>query len=216
VRRQSGERLSHEEVVDQLDEQTVFYEVAPGTSGMFAETLRITIRVEVAKYELAVAWLRDLVYGSEFTKERSVLLSDDLRAVVMTGIEGSRSQWLRYNRRYLDLNEMGARFYRLLRRSYYTTRAPRLGLAGCLSSLTSSEASQRKSKKLPKKLSKRSKVSVGTVSTLSTTLADSLCSSALPVTDPTGVRFSVTGNVLGVPKPRNIWNKYFGSALPVS
>jgi hypothetical protein len=38
----------------------------------------------------------------------------------------------------------------------------------------------------------------------------------LPVTDPTGVRFSVTGNVLSVPKPRSTWNKYFGAALPVS
>jgi len=216
VRRQSGERLSHEEVVDQLDEQTVFYEVSLGTSGMFAETLRITIRVEVAKYELAVAWLKDLLYGSEFTKERFVLCSSDLRAVVMTGYKGSRSQWLRYNRRYLDLNEMGARFFQLLRRSCCTMRPPRHGLAGCLSSLTSSEASQRKSKKLPKKLSRRSKVSVGIVSNLSTTPADSLCSSALPVTDPTGVRFSVTGNILGVPKPRNIWNKYFGAVLPVS
>ena len=63
VKRQSGERLTHEEVVDQLDEQTVSYEVNLGTSGMFTETLRVTIRVEVAKYELAVAWLRDLLYG---------------------------------------------------------------------------------------------------------------------------------------------------------
>ena len=83
MKRQSGERLSHEEVVDQLDEQTVFYEVGLGLSEMFAEMLRITIRVEVAKYELAVAWLRDLLYGSEFTKERSVLFSCDLRAVVI-------------------------------------------------------------------------------------------------------------------------------------
>jgi hypothetical protein len=45
---------------------------------------------------------------------------------------------------------------------------------------------------------------------------DSLQSSALPVTDPTGVRFSVTGNILGVPEPRSIWNKYFGAVLPVS
>ena len=73
VKRQSGERLSHEEVVDQLDDQTVSYEVNHGISGMFAETLRVTICVEVAKYELAVAWLRDLLYGSEFTKERYVL-----------------------------------------------------------------------------------------------------------------------------------------------
>jgi hypothetical protein len=39
---------------------------------------------------------------------------------------------------------------------------------------------------------------------------------SLLVTDPTGVRFSVTGNVLDVHKPRATWNKYFGAALPVS
>jgi hypothetical protein len=80
VKRQSGERLSHEEVVDQLDEQTVFYEVDTGTSGIFTETLCVSIRVEVAKYELAVAWLRDLLYGSEFTKERYVLFPSSLTA----------------------------------------------------------------------------------------------------------------------------------------
>jgi hypothetical protein len=41
-------------------------------------------------------------------------------------------------------------------------------------------------------------------------------SPALSVTDPTGVRFSVTGNVLDIHKPRSTWNKYFGAALPVS
>jgi hypothetical protein len=80
VKRQSGERLSHEEVVDQLDEQTVFYEVNIGTSGMFTETLRVSICVEVAKYELAVAWLRDLLYSSEFTKERYVMFPGSLAA----------------------------------------------------------------------------------------------------------------------------------------
>jgi len=45
---------------------------------------------------------------------------------------------------------------------------------------------------------------------------DSLYSSALPVTDPTGARFSVTGNILGVPNPRSVWNKHFGDVLPVS
>jgi Zn-dependent M16 (insulinase) family peptidase len=90
VKRQSGEHLSHEEVVDQLDDQTVSYEVGLGTSGAFSETLRITIRVEVAKYELAVAWLRDLLYGSKFTKERSVSLS--LRYCETTNNESNRLQ----------------------------------------------------------------------------------------------------------------------------
>lgn len=37
---------------------------------MFAQTLRISMRVELEKYETAIAWVRDLIYGSEFDKER--------------------------------------------------------------------------------------------------------------------------------------------------
>ncbi len=70
--RQSGVRLSHEEVVNQLDNDTVSYEVGLGVSNNFTDTFRITIKVEKAKYETAIAWLRDLVYGSEFDKERYV------------------------------------------------------------------------------------------------------------------------------------------------
>lgn len=35
------------------------------------------------------------------------------------------------------------------------------------------------------------------------------------VTDPSGVRFSVTGNVLKIGKPRSTWGKYFDSVLTV-
>lgn len=35
------------------------------------------------------------------------------------------------------------------------------------------------------------------------------------VTDPSGVRFSVTGNVLKIGKPRSPWGKYFDSVLTV-
>jgi len=38
---------------------------------------------------------------------------------------------------------------------------------------------------------------------------------SLLVIDPSGVRFSVTGNVLSVKEPRSTWAKYFGSSLPV-
>lgn len=34
--------------------------------------------------------------------------------------------------------------------------------------------------------------------------------------DPAGARFSITGNVLGVPKPRSPWRSLFGGKLPVS
>lgn len=35
------------------------------------------------------------------------------------------------------------------------------------------------------------------------------------MTDPTGVRISVTGNVLDIPNPRSVWSKHFGDLLPV-
>lgn len=34
------------------------------------------------------------------------------------------------------------------------------------------------------------------------------------VTEPSGIRFSVTGNVLKLEKPRSVWGKYF-QTLPV-
>jgi hypothetical protein len=68
--RQSGEELTHEEVVNRLDKETVQYESNYGVESQFPEYLRISIRVETALYESAVAWLRDLVYGSKFDQER--------------------------------------------------------------------------------------------------------------------------------------------------
>lgn len=70
VKRQSGVRLSHEEVINQLDNETVSYEIGFGISNAFTDTFRVSIKVETALYENAVAWLKDLVYGSEFDKER--------------------------------------------------------------------------------------------------------------------------------------------------
>ncbi|KAI0815109.1 Metalloenzyme, LuxS/M16 peptidase-like protein [Irpex lacteus] len=70
VTRASGERLNHEEVVNLLDNDTVSYDAAMGGSGAFSELLRIALKVERNNYETAVAWLRDLIYGSHFDKER--------------------------------------------------------------------------------------------------------------------------------------------------
>ena len=64
--------MSHEEVINQLDDETVSYEATLGFSGMFNEILRLSIKVESARYESAVAWLRDIIYGSQFDKERCV------------------------------------------------------------------------------------------------------------------------------------------------
>lgn len=70
VHRASGEQLDHEEVINRLDEETVSYEATLGFSGMFNEILRLSIKVETAKYDVAVSWLRDIIYGSQFDKER--------------------------------------------------------------------------------------------------------------------------------------------------
>lgn len=70
VQRDSGERLTHEQVINNLDDETVSYEVGLGISNVFAETLRVSIRVETAHYETAIAWLKDLLYGAEFDKDR--------------------------------------------------------------------------------------------------------------------------------------------------
>jgi hypothetical protein len=35
------------------------------------------------------------------------------------------------------------------------------------------------------------------------------------VTNPAGIRFAVSGNVLSLKEPRSTWGKYFASSLPV-
>ncbi|KAI0788552.1 Metalloenzyme, LuxS/M16 peptidase-like protein [Abortiporus biennis] len=66
----TGEVLSHEEVVNRLDKDTVGYEVNLGLGNAFSDSLHVTIKVELDAYESAVAWLRDLLYGSQFDVDR--------------------------------------------------------------------------------------------------------------------------------------------------
>ncbi|KAI9460971.1 Metalloenzyme, LuxS/M16 peptidase-like protein [Lactarius psammicola] len=178
VKRQSGEHLSHEEVVDQLDDQTVSYEISPGISGRFTETLRVTIRVEVAKYELAVAWLRDLLYGSEFAKERLQITVAQIHQA-LPGLKRDGSTVL------------SAVSAELLYADNSTTRA-----SGVLIQSDFIPTLGEKIHSSPEEV---------------TQLFEDIRKN---ITDPTGIRFSVTGNILGIPKPRSVWNKYFGAVLP--
>ena len=70
VKRSTGERLSHEEVVNKLDDETVAYGAELGTNSAFEELLHVAIKVEKDRYAATVSWLKDLFYGSEFDKER--------------------------------------------------------------------------------------------------------------------------------------------------
>lgn len=70
MKRASGELLSHEEVINKLDDETVAYEAALGVSEQFTEVLRVTFKVQAERYESTVTWLRDVVWGAIFDKER--------------------------------------------------------------------------------------------------------------------------------------------------
>src|SRR4051812_6381817 len=70
VTRPNGTRLTHEEVISALDKDTVSYDSGLGVDGVFTELLRVSIKVESTKFDTGVAWLRDVLFQSEFTKER--------------------------------------------------------------------------------------------------------------------------------------------------
>ncbi|POW06319.1 hypothetical protein PSHT_10429 [Puccinia striiformis] len=65
--RENGSRLSYDEVVHQLDTQTVEYDINLGSP--ISQTLEVIMKVEKSKYATAVSWLGDLLWRSEFDKE---------------------------------------------------------------------------------------------------------------------------------------------------
>ncbi|TFK77013.1 hypothetical protein BDN72DRAFT_830184 [Pluteus cervinus] len=178
VKRQSGERLSHEEVVDQLDNDTVSYEVSLGIAGSyFSELFRVSIKVEVSHYETAIAWLRDLLYGAEFDQERL--------QVVVAKIQQSLPELKRDGN-----NVLSSLSAELLFDERSTSRA-----GGVLPQLASIPALATQLLDDPKSV-----------------IAD-FEEIRKHLTNPTGIRFSVTGNIFQVDKPRSLWNKYFSSQL---
>ncbi len=61
--------LTYEEVVKGLDEDTLEYDVSLGSGG-FGELVCAELKLERANYEKGIAWLRDLLWGSEFAVDR--------------------------------------------------------------------------------------------------------------------------------------------------
>ncbi|KAI6047558.1 Metalloenzyme, LuxS/M16 peptidase-like protein [Pisolithus marmoratus] len=179
VERTSGEHLSHEEVVNKLDDETVAYEASLGVSEQFTEVLRVTFKVQVEQYESAVAWLRDLVWGAIFDKERLLVsaakIAQALPELKRDGSNVLSSVWLE---------------------SHFGANS---------TSLASAVLSQ--SEFVPKLIAELRETPDRVVADF-----EALRSCLI---DPSGIRFSVTGNILGVAKPRSVWGKYFGS-LPKS
>jgi hypothetical protein len=70
VTRPDGTKVSHEDLVKQLDEVTVAYEADCGITGYFGDTIRVTIKAEASQYETVIGLLRDLLYSPEYAKDR--------------------------------------------------------------------------------------------------------------------------------------------------
>ncbi|THV04852.1 hypothetical protein K435DRAFT_774162 [Dendrothele bispora CBS 962.96] len=179
VKTSSGHSLTHEEVINKLDDETVSYEIGLGIANSFAETLRVSIKVETAAYETAIAWLKDLIYGSEFTKERL--------QVTVAKIQQSLPELKRDGNTVL-----GSLWADLLYSEASTSRA-----GGVLPQIDFIP-------KLAKQLQEE---------------PDQVLSDFEEIrkhmTNPSGMRFSVTGNVIKVANPRSTWGKYFDFIEPV-
>ncbi|KAF9044800.1 hypothetical protein BDZ89DRAFT_1191615 [Hymenopellis radicata] len=175
IHRQSGEVLTHEEVINKLDDETVSYDVGLGTAGAFAEMLRISIKVEVASYETAIAWLRDLVYGARFDKERL--------QVTVAKIQQSLPEMKRNGNTVL-----GSLWGEVMYDKSSTSLA-----SGVLA----------QAEFIPKLVKQLQEDSEGVIADLETIRRT--------ITEPSGMRFSVTGNVLKLNEPRTVWGKHFSS-----
>ncbi|KAG6829386.1 hypothetical protein H0H92_004654 [Tricholoma furcatifolium] len=178
--RQSGERLTHEEVVNKLDDETVSYEVGLGLSNSFTDTFRISIKVETARYGIAVAWLRDLIYGAEFDKDRLQIAIAKFQ------------QSLPELKRSGD-NVLGSLWAELVFNDDSTSRAgsilPQLEFVPALAKQLQANPDE--------------------------VIAD-FEDIRKELTNPSGARFSVTGNVLGLEHPRSTWAKHFSESQPAT
>jgi len=178
VVRKSGERLSHEQVINKLDDETVSYEASLGISDQIPETLHIFLQVEASAYESAISWLRDLMYGAEFDKERLLVtvakLLQSLPELKRDGNTVLASVW---SENLYDKNS--------------TSRAS--------APLPQAEFIPQ----LVEALNERPEEVIADFKSIRKHL-----------TDPSGVRIGVTGDILSLSSPRSTWAKYFRDLLP--
>lgn len=169
--------MSHEDVINRLENETVSYEVGTGMGGAYNDLFRVSIKVETALYETAISWLKDLLYHAEFDKERL--------SVVLAKIQQSLPELKRDGNTVLN-----SLWSNILYSEKSTARSGGvLSLMEFIPQITKSL--QEKPDEVIKDFEELRN----------------------HFTKPNGLRFSVTGNVLSVDKPRSTWNKYF--SLPV-
>nr|XP_018913326.1 PREDICTED: uncharacterized protein C05D11.1-like [Bemisia tabaci] len=77
-----GNMISYEDVVTQLESDTVQTEINVGlermprfTCGPYSETLRLFVQLEPEKFEKGVNWIREILYQTVFTAERIKIIA---------------------------------------------------------------------------------------------------------------------------------------------
>eukprot|EP01087_Luapelamoeba_hula_P007015 TRINITY_DN1709_c0_g1_i3.p1 TRINITY_DN1709_c0_g1~~TRINITY_DN1709_c0_g1_i3.p1 ORF type:complete len:882 (+),score=155.82 TRINITY_DN1709_c0_g1_i3:330-2975(+) len=76
VRKDDGQVIGHEEVVKQLVADTVGYSSTIGfgggsfACGTFAQLIQVHLKTEVSKYKRGIELLKDLLWNTQFTKDR--------------------------------------------------------------------------------------------------------------------------------------------------
>ncbi|KAH8114457.1 Metalloenzyme, LuxS/M16 peptidase-like protein [Phellopilus nigrolimitatus] len=172
----SGERLTHEEVVTRLDNETVSYGNYLGIQGNFSETVCVIIETEKGMYEAAVRWMKDLLYNAEFDMQQLQVIC--------------AKKNLSYNDE-ADVQEILYAFSAEILYDKSSTRRSHTSLVLMKALPEIMERIRKNPEGVRKDFEKIRKY----------------------LTDPSGIRFSVTGNVLDLPKPRSTWSKYFENSI---
>ncbi|KAF9460806.1 Metalloenzyme, LuxS/M16 peptidase-like protein [Collybia nuda] len=178
VKRHSGELLTHEEVINKLDNETVSYEAGLGVSDGFSDSFRVSIKVEITMYEAAVEWLRDLLYGGIFDPERL--------QIVIAKVQQSLPEMKRDGN-----NVLGSLWSEILFNGSSTMRSG--------SVLPQVEFIPKLAQQLQEDPTK---------------VIEDFEEIRQSIINPSGVRFSVTGNILKLDKPRTAWRKHFSHSMP--
>ncbi|KAH8114466.1 Metalloenzyme, LuxS/M16 peptidase-like protein [Phellopilus nigrolimitatus] len=173
----SGERLTHEEVVTRLDNETVSYGNHLGLQGNFSETFCVSIETEKGMYEAAVRWMKDLLYNAEFDMQQLQVIC--------------AKKNLSYNEE-VDVQDILYTFSAKILYEKSSTRRSHTPLVLMKAIPEIMERIRKNPKGVRKDFEKVRKY----------------------LTDPSGIRFSVAGNVLDLPKPRSTWGKYFKNLIP--
>lgn len=88
LQRADGTELTFEQVVQELDRETIEYDIRLGP--VISQTLELSIKVEKTKYASTVRWLRDLLWGLKFDVDRCVKLHP-VGAPSLIGLSGYAS-----------------------------------------------------------------------------------------------------------------------------